>query len=313
MQIYYQLEQLPQFSVPPVVSAGNFDGVHLGHQALITTMAERARALSCPSLVITFHPHPLLLLRPDKAFRMICTPAQRFALLERYGAQMVLCLNFDQKLADLSAHDFIRSILVERLQVREMVEGYDFNFGKYGRGNVDFLRQMGEKYNYIVHQLEPVIIGSEPVSSSRIRRAVAAGELALAARLLGHAFQLAGTVMAGEGRGGPLLNTPTANLSTQPNQLLPPQGVYVAKAQLADGARLPAIFNLGVNPTFNGLSAPRIEVHILDFVGNLYGQNILLEPLAFLRPECKFGSAAELKEQLARDIERTRQYMANES
>lgn len=308
MQIYYNLNQLPQFAVSPVISAGNFDGVHLGHQALLGTMRERARLLGAPALAITFNPHPLALLRPDKSLNMICSLEQRFELLARFGADITLCLTFDQKLADLSAEDFIRIILVEKLKVKEVVEGYDFNFGKQGRGNVAFLREMGKTYNYVVHQVEPVIIENQPVSSSRIRKSILGGQLDLANEMLGHPYRIAGVVIHGEGRGGPVLKMPTANLQIEPAQLLPPQGVYAARIGLADGRVLHALFNLGINPTFSEIIKPRIEVHIPHFEGNLYNQKVWVEPVAFLRPERKFDSPAELMRQVVRDIDDARRY-----
>lgn len=310
MQVCYNIEHLPEFKARPVVSVGNFDGVHVGHQALMATMAERARLLGgAPTVALTFDPHPLSLLRPDKPLNMISSREERFALLHQAGAQTVLCLNFNHDLASLPAEDFISRILAQKLKAKELVEGFNFNFGKMGKGNVELLRELGPKYDYIVHQVAPVIIENQPVSSSRVRRAILSGDFKLAAGLLGRAWQISGQVVHGEGRGGSLLKTPTANLALPENQLLPPQGVYAAKAGLHH--KKPALFNLGVNPTFQGLAAPRLEVHILDYDGQLYGREIQVEPVAFLRAERKFSSPQELKIQMERDIEQARRLFVN--
>ena len=307
MQLYYDLEQMPPLPSAPVVSVGNFDGVHLGHQTLMSTLAARANALNCPALALTFHPHPLSLLRPDKQLNMIYSLEQRALLLSRFGAQIILCLRFDQDLAGMSAEDFIRSILVDKLKARELVEGFNFNFGKNGQGNVEFLRQMSHKYNYVVHQVEPVIIDGAPVSSSRVRKAISTGQMELAARLLGRPYQISGTVIHGQRRGAHLLGMPTANLAIEPYQLLPPQGVYAARVQLENGQQKDALFNLGINPTFGPLPEARLEAHLLDFSGNLYGQHLWVRPWRFLREERKFSTTAELKEQMTQDLEQARQ------
>jgi riboflavin kinase/FMN adenylyltransferase len=303
MQLYFDIEHLPRLRSRPAVSVGNFDGVHLGHQALMATL--KKVAMGAPAIAITFNPHPLALLRPDKTLAMIHSLEQRCQFMIESGAEMALCLKFTHELANLRPHDFILRILVEKLNAAHVVEGYNFNFGKNGQGNVALLRQLAPKYGYVVHLVEPVLLNSAPVSSSRVRQAVAAGNLAAAEQMLGRWYQIKGKVAPGEGRGRKL-GVPTANLELDTELLLPPLGVYAAQVTLPSGQEKTGIFNLGLNPTFNALVKPRLEVHVMDFDGDLYGQNLLVRPRAFLRDERKFSSPQALMEQMARDIAQAR-------
>jgi riboflavin kinase/FMN adenylyltransferase len=202
---------------------------------------------------------------------------------------------------------------VQGLRTRGVYEGYDFNFGQGGKGNIDLLRQLGQVYDFTVEQVAPVILDGAPVSSSWVRRAVMAGDLGLAARLLARPYRLWGRVIPGEGRGSRLLEMPTANLEAE-GLLLPPAGVYAARAGLADendeNKVYPAVFNLGVNPTFAEIIKPRLETHLFDFHGDLYGRELWVEPVAFLRPERKFAQLAALRAQMAEDCAQARKILA---
>ena len=310
MQTCYSLEHIPGLTARPVISVGNFDGVHLGHQALINALVGRAQSLSCPSLVLTFTPHPLNLLRPERPVAQIMPLNQRLDLLKQLGVDVVLCLSFDQSLANLSAQEFVRRILVDKLNALEIYESFNFNFGQGGKGDIALLRGMGAEYGFKVEQVPPVMLEGAPVSSSRVRKAVLAGDFVLGNRLLGRAYRFWGKVVHGAGRGGKLLNMPTANLLLN-SVLLPPTGVYAAWAGLQGDEAGAAVFNLGLNPTFNEqLSEARLEVHVLDFSQDLYGREIWVEPVRFLRPELKFSSVEELMAQMERDVKAARALLA---
>jgi riboflavin kinase/FMN adenylyltransferase len=310
MALYYSLQQIPPLSARPLVSVGNFDGLHVGHQALLRALLERARQLACPACALIFNPHPLTVLRPQLRLTLISAIEPRARLLQELGVEVVICLPFDHQLAALPPEEFVGQILVQGLRVQGVYEGYDFNFGKEGRGDITLLRKLGKLHDFTVKQVEPVIMDGAPVSSSRVRQAVRAGNLVLASRLLARPYRLWGRVIPGEGRGAQLLNLPTANLEAK-ELLLPPGGVYAARAGLSDDCQVyEAIFNLGLNPTFGELAQPRLEAHLFDFQGRLYGREIWLEPVAFLRPERKFSHLDLLKAQMAEDCAQARKLLA---
>ncbi|MDR1396497.1 MAG: bifunctional riboflavin kinase/FAD synthetase [Desulfarculales bacterium] len=311
MQVCYNLEQIPLLHTRPAVSVGNFDGVHVGHQALIKALVAQAAEASCPAAAVIFNPHPLALLRPQRQVFLITPLEARIRLLEDLGVDIILCLSFDQALAALSPHDFVGQILVRRLRARWLYEGYNFNFGRSGKGNIALLRQLGDLHDFQVEQVEPVMMEGAPVSSSRVRQAVAGGDLSWAAQLLGRPYRLWGRVVRGAGRGGKLLGMPTANLEVD-GLLLPPPGVYAARAGLtATGRVYSAVFNLGLNPTFSEINTPRLEAHLLDFSDDIYGQEIWVEPARFLRPEKKYERIDLLKEQMSRDRGEVRKLLAD--
>jgi riboflavin kinase/FMN adenylyltransferase len=238
---------------------------------------------------------------------MIHSLEQRCQFIVQSGAEMVVCLNFTPELANLSPHDFILRILVEKLNAAQVVEGYNFTFGKNSQGNVALLRELAPKYDYAVHQVQPILLNNAPVSSSRVRRAIASGNLAEVEQMLGRCYQIKGKVAPGAGR-GKKLGVPTANLELEAQLLLPPLGVYAAQVTLPGGQEKAGIFNLGFNPTFSALVKPRLEVHIIDFDGDLYGQSLLVRPTAFLRSERSFSSPKALREQMAKDIAQAREF-----
>ncbi|BEQ15115.1 bifunctional riboflavin kinase/FAD synthetase [Desulfoferula mesophila] len=302
MQVVMGLEELRQRLPRPVITIGNFDGVHLGHQALFAKAVERAKALGGTSLAVTFEPHPIRVLRPAVNLPLITTLRQKLVLMGQSGLDLTLCLRFDQDFASLSADAFVDKLLVSRLGAAEVVVGYDFAFGHKGLGDLDLLRSKGERWGFAVHVVGPVIIDGRPVSSTRVRQEVADGNMEGARHLLGRHYQVAGRVVAGHGRGGRLLGFPTANLKVS-DELLPGPGVYAVLVELADGRLLKGANNIGNNPTFDD-GALSVETHLLDFDGDIYGQDIRLHFVERLRGEQRFDSPEALKAQIGLDIER---------
>jgi len=289
----------------PVITIGNFDGVHLGHRALIDRTRAMADALSVPAGVLTFDPAPQQVLRPESASPRIQSLAQRIEALARTGLDLVVVEPFDRELASLTAETFADRILAERLGVSGLALGYDFRFGQARAGSVETLR---ERLQVPIEQLSAVLLDDEPVSSSRIRRALLAGEVGLASRCLGRLHAVRGTVMAGDRRGR-TLGFPTANLR-QLEGLAPARGVYATWAWHG-GQRHRAVANLGVRPTVDGVDAVDVvlEVHLLDFTGDLYGATLDVEFAAYIRGEQAFSDLDALRAQIARDAQAAREQL----
>ena len=289
-----------------VVALGNFDGVHRGHQALIADAGRTAEALSAPVVALTFEPHPRGFFVPDTGpFRLTLPPA-KLRLLAQYGVQAVLAQRFDASFAALSADSFIDDVLLKGLGARHVVCGYDFTFGARRGGNVEFLRQAGALRGIGVTVLEPVMREGEIYSSTRIREALRAGWASEAAELLGHSWEIEGTVELGDQRGR-TIGYPTANVALG-EHLRPRFGVYAVRA-LVDGTWRDAVANLGRRPTFGKLKE-NFEVHLFDFVGDLYGQTLRVALVDFIRPEMKFAGLDQLKAQIAADGQAARAILA---
>jgi riboflavin kinase/FMN adenylyltransferase len=286
----------------PVATVGNFDGVHRGHRAILDRLLARRDVLGAQALVITFDPHPLKVLAPERAPRLISTPRQKRALLEAAGVDAMLVLPFDAALAATSAADFVAAVLARGLDAAEVHVGANFNFGRGREGDTRALIARCAEHGIAAAAVDEVRFLGSAVSSSRIRRALLAGEVELGRELLGRPFAIEGTVTHGAGRGA-ALGVRTANLET-PNELLPQDGVYVTEAVL-DGAAFPSVTNIGSRPTFAD-QAFAVETHLLEGGGDLYGRPIEVRFLTRLRPELRFETPAALVEQIGRDIERAR-------
>ncbi|GAB4222452.1 MAG: bifunctional riboflavin kinase/FAD synthetase [Acidobacteriota bacterium] len=284
---------------PVIATCGNFDGVHLGHQAIMRRIRERADASGGLATVITFHPHPMRVLAPDRAPRLMLTEEQKLAELERLGVDAVVILPFDREIAAMPAEEFARRVLAEELGVREIHVGPDFRFGRGRVGDVGLLTRLGTELGFEAHAVPPVIDGGERVSASRIRRELAAGRVEEAARLLGRPFTLVGTIVHGEGRGHKQL-LPTANLAPE-NEFVPERGVYVTRTRW-NGQQWHGLTNVGIRPTFGGRRVT-IETFLSGFAGDLYGRRVELAFLARLRPEHRFDTPQQLMEQIWRDID----------
>lgn len=286
-----------------VLTIGAFDGVHLGHQALVRQVVRRAREAGCMSGVITFYPHPVNVLSPKHAVRYITTPGEKAVLFERLGVDFLVLLQFTPELARLSAREFM-TMLVGHLQPMEIWVGHDFALGKSRQGNVNQLQELGGELGFEVFAMDPVTQNGQVVSSSRIRALLAAGEIEEVTGLLGRYYSISGEVVPGEKRGR-RLGFPTANLEVRNEQALPIDGVYACFALLG-ADRFPAVANLGVRPTF-GEEKHLLEVLLLDVNMDLYGCDLVVEIVKWLRPEQKFASAEALVTQMHQDVASARE------
>lgn len=283
---------------------GNFDGVHLGHRRVLDALVAEARADGLAPVLITYEPHPRYYFKPKEKPSLLSTPREKLELLSGWPVEVVP-LAFDAGLASLEAADFVREVLQGRLRGRRFMLGHDHRFGKGARGDDALLKTLVEDPESNVLVSEPLVLAGEVVSSSAIRAHLEAGRVEAANRLLGRPFSYSGRVVRGDGR-GKSLGYATANLDTEfPNKAIAALGVYGGTATVR-GREMPAIANIGVNPTFSGGEAEarrvKIEVHVLDFAGDLYGEWLEFRLRAHVRPEQRFASLEELKHQIAQDI-----------
>lgn len=286
---------------------GSFDGVHRGHQAILTAMAAEAHAAGAPAGVVTFHPHPAVVLRGSGEPFYLTTPDERARLLQELGLDFVLTLTFDRALANLSAEEFMQEIS-SAVKLRQLWVGDDFALGRNRQGDIPTLRQIGEQLGYSVRVIDKVVGSGERISSSRIRELLRAGEAAGAARLLGRPYAVEGPVIHGDGRGRGL-GFPTLNVGYQMGKLIPRYAIY-ATWTWAGERRLPSVTNVGVRPTFDVLPAPpRVEAFLIDHEEDLYGQTVRVEFVEFLRPELRFESAQALVDQMVIDTQNAREVL----
>jgi riboflavin kinase/FMN adenylyltransferase len=289
-----------------VLSIGNFDGLHLGHQKILRMVLARARAIAQTAAAITFDPHPMKLLRPDNAPRMIETLSQRLAGLEQIGLDAALVLRFDRALSLLSPEDFLQRILIERLHVSAILVGANFCFGHRGAGDVRLLTHFGKEHGFDVETVSPVEILGTLVSSTAVRNAISDGRVGEVVPLLGHPFSLTGEIRAGAGRGRTIL-FPTLNLVPE-QELLPKLGVYATEAIL-EGKVFRSVTNVGTRPTFDGHGVT-VESHLFGFDEQILEGAMEVRFHARLRDERKFSGAEELRGQIARDIVAAQEYFA---
>jgi riboflavin kinase / FMN adenylyltransferase len=290
-----------------VLTIGNFDGVHRGHLTLFEKVKERAKAVRGPSAVMTFEPHPIRVMKPGNGPRLITPTPQKLELIKKAGIEVLLCIPFTEDFAAISARDFVKAILVDKIGIRELVVGYDYTFGHNREGNISLLREMGDQMGFAVHLVGPVHVDHALVSSTSIRMLIQEGRLNEASVLLGRSYQLQGTVVKGHDRGGKLLGFPTANLLVR-DELLPKVGVY-AVTVLIEGKTYDGVTNIGYNPTFQD-QALSVETHILDYSEELTGRTIRINFVKRLRDEKKFPGIKELVNQIDRDVEEAREVLA---
>jgi len=306
MQVFHKLEEVPPQIGPTIVSVGNFDGVHRAHQEVVRRMAERAHSLGGKAVVVTFEPHPFRILRPDVAPKLLTPLPVKLQLLEQTRVDAVLVLPFTRDLSLMTAHDFARQVLVETLHAREVHEGYNFHFGHKAQGNVNTLGALGQEMTFeaVVHSEQ--LLRGHHVSSSVIRKLLAAGEVGKARALLGRPFSIFSN--PGRGRGfGHKYTVPTINLSRY-DELVPADGVYITWLRVG-GECFEAVTNVGNRPTF-GPGSFAIESHLLNFhpIELLAQTELELIFLKRLRPEIKFPSVDALREQIAKDVHKARRY-----
>jgi riboflavin kinase/FMN adenylyltransferase len=293
------LDVLPRRSPGTVVTVGSFDGVHLGHQAVLEEIARRAEAAGRESVLVTFEPHPLEVVNPQAAPPLLTTGPERREILAQTPLDLAYFLRFDRHVAGMSPEEFVRVVLLERCGVRELVIGHDHGFGRGRSGDVETLRRLGAVYGFDVDVVAPVDFGDQHVSSSRVRRAVAGGDLVSAARMLGRPYTVSGVVGHGDGRGRQL-GVPTVNLTDVPPQkLLPPDGIYAVEVEWR-GGRAGGMMHQGPRPTFaDGRRA--LEANLFDFEGDLYGEWVRITWVKRLRDVEHFASVQQLMEQMERD------------
>src|SRR5215470_6969545 len=272
MQILRSIPELSQLPGPLFLAIGVFDGVHLGHQAVISTSAEHARALNGTPVVVTFDPHPEKILRPDKAPHLLTATLHKIALIRALGVRHLLIISFDKNFAATEPEDFVEQLVQHSKPLREICVGHEWSFGRNRRGNLELLKKLGAQFDFNVVGIPPVSLDGEIVSSTTIRRAVEAGDLQKAASMLGREYTILGTVVHGDDL-GKKIGFPTANLSAHSEQF-PPNGVYFAQATL-NGINQPGVVNLGYRPTVSSGRSDRVlEIYLLDFDHDIYGEDV---------------------------------------
>ena len=292
-----------------VITIGAYDGVHRGHRAVIAQVQARAAELGARSVVVTFDRHPASVIRPDAAPRLLTNPAQKLELLADTGVDATVVVPFSPEQARETPVDFVERVIVNALRTQAVIVGSDFHFGHMRQGNITLLREMGERHDFTC---EPVVLVAradgvdEPISSTAIRRALAGGEIETATRLLGRALEVRGTVVTGDQRGR-TIGFATANVEIPNGMCLPSDGVYAGVYRRPDGSEHACAINLGRRPTFYvNAEHSLLEAHLLDFAGDLYGEDAAVTFVAFLRSEKQFAGIDELKTQLKLDVEHAR-------
>ncbi len=294
---------------PALLTIGKFDGVHLGHQHLLQTVVQRARQQQAVAVALTFEPHPELVLRPQSNLHLLTTRDERYRLIAAMGIDELVLAPFDDHTKRLSATEYLQQITAV-MPLRELWVGEYFALGRNREGNVARLRDIGAVHGFTVGAVPSVILGGASVNSSRVRTVLHAGDVRTATMLLGRPFALQSVVEHGDERGR-TIGFPTANLHIGERQALPANGVYACWTWLPDGTAVPSVTNIGVRPTFDGTQR-KVETHLLDWSGDLYGQTVRVAFVAWLRGEQKFSGLDGLKAQIARDAEDARALLAHE-
>lgn len=291
-----------------IVTIGTFDGVHLGHQKIIEQLTQNARETGCDSLILTFFPHPRMVLQEQSEIKLLNTIAERIALLEKTGLDALVIHPFDKAFSRLTAEEFVKNILVEQLQIEKIVIGHDHRFGRNRTADINDLIGFGEKYGFQVEQISAQEIDAVSISSTKIRTALGEGNIVLANEYLGYPYFLTGTVAKGK-QLGRTIGFPTANIKIEEDyKLIPKNGVYLIRSEL-DGKIVFGLMNIGTNPTVDGKELS-IEVYYLNYESDLYDRKIAVSLLQFLRDEEKFDGVDALKNQLHADEEWALQYIS---
>lgn len=305
MKVYRSWKGIKEKHHNLVLGLGNFDGIHLGHQKLIKELVSTAKDIGGTPAVFTFYPHPLAILKPDNAPPMLLSQEAKQRMMAHLGVEVLLWVPFTLELAALTPEEFIRDVLHNELGVKAVFVGFNYTFGHKGLGTPEVLENYSSLYGYNVHVIPPFTVGGNTVSSTLIRHLLSDGEVTEARKYLGYCPFVEGPVVTGERRGRQL-GFPTANLQLERGILVPANGVYAVKVQV-DGDTCLGVANIGVKPTFHGQNGMRtIEVHLLDFVSDLYGKNIKVHFSRRLREERRFSSPTELVMQIQKDISAAR-------
>lgn len=305
MHILRSIPELSRLRGPLFLAIGVFDGVHLGHQAVIGTSARNAQEHGGTPVVVTFDPHPAKVLRPDAAPHLLTATTHKIALIRSLGVAHLLVIQFDHEFADTAPEEFVRLLVTHSRPLAEICVGHEWSFGKNRAGNLALLKELGSRWGFNVIGIPPVTVNGETVSSTSIRRAIEAGDFAKAAEMLGRDYTILGTVKRGA-QLGRKLGFPTANLSAHSEQF-PPNGVYVTEARIG-GALYRGVANLGFRPTVAGEKSTRLlELHLFDIDEEIYGEEMEVRFLRYLRPEQKFADVEALKAQIAADVRQARE------
>ncbi|MFH1312269.1 MAG: bifunctional riboflavin kinase/FAD synthetase [Candidatus Eisenbacteria bacterium] len=300
------IRDLPGSRAPKksVVTIGAFDGIHIGHRRILDEVVMLAKGLGVRGVVVTFDPHPLAILQPDEAPHLLTSLDEKRRLIEEAGMDDLVLLRFSPNLACQSAEWFVKNVLLKKLNMRRLVIGYDFRFGRDRQGDALYLESLGEAEGFGVDAVPPVNFRDHPVSSTRVRTALVRGDVESAARMLGRPYSFKGSVVRGEGRGTGL-SYPTANIDLgDSSKMIPANGVYAVTTRMGSKNR-PAVLYIGTRPTFGGRSTT-IEAHVMGMEGNLYGKSIEVAFAERLRDETRFENDAELRTAIAGDVSRAK-------
>ena len=299
MRLFRTVNDLPEFK-HGVLTIGTFDGVHQGHQQIIERINQEAKQNGGESILLTFHPHPRLVINPnDTSLKLLNTLDEKIALLEQYGVDNLIIAPFSREFSQLTAEQYVNDFLLGQICPAEIVIGYDHKFGNDRRGDIDLLRSIAEPKGVKVEEISKQTVDDIAVSSTKVRKALQNRDVEKANSLMGHNYVIHGTVVHGK-KNGRKIGYPTANVETgNPNKLIPANGVYVAKVEV-DGQKLGGMLSVGTNPTFDG-TEQTIEVHIFDMNSDIYGKDIAIEFIASIREEKKFSSVEALVEQMKED------------
>ena len=302
METIFGIDRLSRRLVNPVVTLGNFDGIHLGHQKIFERVKAEASSMGVESVVITFEPHPLKILSPQSCLTLLTPFRRKILLIEQSGMDVLLCIEFTKTFSEMSPPDFVKNILVEKVGAQKVIVGFNYHFGKNKKGNPQILKQIGSLFNLQVEIIDSLIIEGTTVSSSKIRELIKNGQVEKASKLLGRHYSILGKVIEGAKRGH-LLGFPTANLEIS-EELTPLPGVYAVEV-LWKRQSFKGVANVGWNPTFQTEGEGKIssEVYILDFNEDIYGEEIQIDFVRRIRDEARFDSIAQLITQIQKDIE----------
>jgi riboflavin kinase/FMN adenylyltransferase len=306
MEVIWKAKDFGRSFKNPVLTLGNFDGVHLGHQRIFQQVRRKAEEISGEALAYTFAPHPVQLLKPGKDPFLLLPIGERIRLIGEAGIDVTICAPFTQEFASLTAEEFVRDILHRQIGVHRVYVGQNTSFGRGRTGSVSLLKEFGKRYGFVVEAVEAVEVGGTVISSSRIRRLIRQGDIPGATEMLGRRPLLVGEVIHGYGRGGKKLGFPTANLKVE-EVLLPKPGIYAVWI-VYEGQRFPGVANLGWNPTFQDHKFS-IEVHILNFEKDIYGQTLRVEFVERQRDEVTFRGPGDLIAQIKKDVEQAKKIL----
>ncbi len=301
MKVYRRIEEI-DIQKPTVLSVGSFDGIHLGHQQILNELSKQSQDCNCLEVLVTFHPHPEIVVGSydQRNIELLTTLEEKIQILERLELPVLLVIPFTKEFSQMSYQDFIKDILVNRLNIEKIVIGHDHAFGRNREGRSEQLKNMGKQYRFDVSVMKPFLVNGSIVNSTKIRKIIYNGDMESAYSLLGRPYSIVGTVEKGSNRGKGIVGYPTANIRpTDPYKLIPKKGVYAVDVILHN-KKYKGMMNIGHRPTFN-FDPLTLEVHIFNFFGYIYGEKLEVIFKKFIRDEKKFNNADELKDQILKD------------